>query len=287
MPQIPISIHRADCLHWLQAQRRLTVDLTFLDPPFNQGHFYRHFDDKQEEAVYWRWMTQVLAALHDKTSEGGAVYFMQREKNSEYVLTALRDSGWHLQNLLIWKKMTSAVPSAQRFGKQYQVIAYATKGRRARVFNKLRIDLPCAAHQKVPRKGGVFVTDVWDDIRELTSGYYAGSEPLRTAAGARFHKEQSPVALLARIILSSSLPGDMVLDPFAGTGTTLVTAAQLDRKAVGIEIDADNVASVRQRLTARRPADDLAKLRAYYCHTPNLDAIWNSDAAPLRLPRAG
>ena len=281
------SIHCADCLRWLRTQKRLSAELTFLDPPFNQGHFYRHFNDRQEDAAYWKWMTEVLAAVHDSTAPGGAVYFMQREKNSEHVLAALRESGWHLQNLLIWKKMTSAVPSALRFGKQYQVIAYATKGARPRVFNKLRINLPVAAHHKVPRKDGVFVTDVWDDIRELTSGYYAGSEPLRTAAGARFHKEQSPVALLARIVLSSSLPGDVVLDPFAGTGTTLVTARQLDRKSIGIEVDAENVSRVRQRLAKLRPADDLGKLRDYYCHTPNIDAIWGGAPPLLAVANAG
>lgn len=264
----------ADCLQWLSRQKKPCADLVFLDPPFNQGHFYRHFNDRQDSGDYWQWISQILAQLCDKTTDGGAIYFMQREKNSEFLLSALRSSNWMLQNLIIWKKMASAVPGGSRYGKQYQIIAFATKGPRPRVFNKLRIDPMPAPHHKTPRKNGVYVTDVWDDIRELTSGYYAGSEPLRTSAGERFHKEQSPVALLARIILSSSLAGDTVLDPFAGTGTALVAARQLGRKSIGVEIDADNIAGIKQRLAQRRPADDMAKLRHYYRFTPNIEAVW-------------
>jgi DNA modification methylase len=75
-------------------------------------------------------------------------------------------------------------------------------------------------------ENGVYVTDIWDDIRELTSGYFAGDEAIRLENGERFHKQQSPIALLLRIILSSTQIGDTVFDPFAGTGTTLVTAYQ-------------------------------------------------------------
>jgi DNA modification methylase len=72
----------------------------------------------------------------------------------------------------------------------------------------------------------MFITDVWEDIRELTSGYFAGEEAIRDEKGERFHKQQAQVALLARIILSSTQASDWVLDPFAGTGTTAVVAQQ-------------------------------------------------------------
>ena len=104
------------------------LDLTFLDPPFNQAKEYASHNDDMPEDDYWDWMKRVCKAVYGQTSEGGAVYFMQREKNSEQVLRCLREAGWTLQNLIIWKKLTSAVPMSRRFGKQYQVIAYATKG---------------------------------------------------------------------------------------------------------------------------------------------------------------
>ncbi|MDD9823214.1 MAG: site-specific DNA-methyltransferase [Gammaproteobacteria bacterium] len=276
-----VAIHRADCLQWLE-QAAADIDLTFLDPPFNQGRFYRHFDDRQDEKTYWKWMTDILALLRGKTCAGGAVYFMQREKNAEFVLTALRKTGWTFQNLIIWKKMASAVPCANRFGKHYQVIAAATNGPRAKIFHRLRIDPPLPPNHKQRRENGVFVTDVWDDIRELTSGYYAGGEPIRTDEGERFHKQQAPVALLARIILSSSNPGDTVFDPFAGTGTTLVAASQLNRNAVGVEIDPANIECIKNRVAHVRPDDSVKKHYHYYRHTQGIEKIWGAPAREFK-----
>jgi len=253
-----------------------TIDLTFLDPPFNQAKYYASHNDDMPEEEYWAWMKRILSGIYDLTSNGGAVYFMQREKNAEHVLRILRESGWTFQNLVIWKKMTSAVPSNIRYAKQHQIIAFATKGERPRVFNKLRIDLPLSPHHKVERENGVFVTDVWDDIRELTSGYFAGEEPLRNGNGERFHKQQSPVELLARIILSSSNPRDLVVDPFSGTGTTSVVAEQLGRDSIAIELDETNVDAIKRRLMEKRPADDLSRLAEYYRFTENLSHIWPS-----------
>ena len=268
-------VHQGNCLEWL-CQTQATIDLTFLDPPFNQGRDYRFFDDSQDPEEYWAWMTNILEQLRVITSDGGAVYFMQREKNTEFVLAALRNSGWTFQNLIIWKKMTSAVPSTNRFGKHYQIIAAATNGKRPRVFNRLRIDPPLQPHWKQARENGVYLTDIWNDIRELTSGYFAGDEPVRTNSGERFHKQQSPIALLARIILSSSIPGDTVCDPFAGTGTTLVAANQLQRNSIGIEMDPINVSCIEERFENFRISDDLLKYYDYYRFTENIREIWGT-----------
>lgn len=252
------------------------IDLTFLDPPFNQKKDYRFFNDDLSETEYWNMMTDISKKIYDKTNVGGAIYFMQREKNTENVLKCLRESGWNLQNLIIWKKKTSAVPCSNRFGKHYQIIAYSIKGKKAKVFNKLRIDPELPANYKQGYTNGVFVTDVWDDIRELTSGYFAGDEAIRDDIGERFHKQQSPVSLLLRIILSSTLQNEVVFDPFSGTGTTLVVAKQLNRKYLGIEIDPENVKCIEDRLNILRDSDDIRKYLKYYRHTENLDKIWVS-----------
>ncbi len=252
--------------------------LTFLDPPFNQGKDYAYFDDDLPPAEYWQWLTDICAKVYDLTVDGGAIYFMHREKNAEHVLRCLRETGWTLQNLIVWQKRTSAVPNRWRYGKAYQILAFATKGRRPRVFHRLRIDAPLRPEYRYEREEGVFVTDVWDDIRELTSGYYAGEEALRRPDGMRLCTQQAPVALLLRILLASTQPGDWVLDPFAGTGTTLVVAEQLGCNAVGIEIDPQMVEVIRWRLAAKRPADSIAPYRYYYRFTPHLDAIWPPNA---------
>ena len=268
------KVLKEDCLKWFDNYLEKNISLTFIDPPFRQGKDYRFFDDNQPEEKYWAWLKEVLSKVYKITVKGGAVYFMQREKNTENVLRLLREAGWAFQNLIIWKKKTSAVPSEIRYSKQYQIIAFATKSGKPRVFNKLRVDLPIPPDYKYERSNGIYITDVWDDIRELTSGYFAGEEAIRDNKGDRVHTQQSPVALLLRIILSSTLPGDTVLDPFAGTGTTLVVAHQLERNSIGVEIDSEYVKIIKDRLNHLRPADDIMKFYDYYIHTPDLRDIW-------------
>jgi site-specific DNA-methyltransferase (adenine-specific) len=268
------------------------TDLTFLDPPFNQGKEYEYHDDNLAEQDYWKMMYEVCKDLFAVTNDGGALYFMQREKKCEDVLRVMREAGWAFQNLIIWKKFTSAAaPSNIRHAKHYQIIAYGTKGVKPKTFNKLRIDPPRLAHHKYDRDNGMFVTDLWDDIKELTAGYFSGDEALRKSpeyqliradyggyivktVEPRFHKQQSPLALLTRIILTSSNPGDWVFDPFAGTGTTGVAAHQLGRHFTCIDIDPKNVECIKGRIANARKPDDVSRYKADYKCTADLDKIW-------------
>ena len=101
------------------------------------------------------------------------MYFMQPEKSTEHVLRILCESGRHYQDLNVCRKKMSAVPSTIRVGKSNQVIAIATRGYRARTFSRLWTAPPVPQGDN-PRDNGLFVTDVWDDIHELTSEYFAG-----------------------------------------------------------------------------------------------------------------
>jgi len=277
-----IVLHES-CTTALDSKRlEPNIDISFLDPPFNQDKAYNAWDDNLPPAEYWRWMHEICAKVYALTADGGAIYFMQREKNTEFVLQCLRDTGWTFQNLIIWKKKTSAVPGMKRFGKHYQILAFATKGKTPRIFHRLRIDPPLPAGYKHARANGMFVTDVWDDIRELTSGYFAGDEALRDAEGNRLHKQQAPIQLLLRIILSSTNPGDVVLDPFAGSGATLVVAEQLGRKSIGIELDSHNIALIQNRLAEQRASDDVSRFFKDYACTPDLEAIWGESVPPRK-----
>ncbi len=279
------KVLEGDCLKYLSSGSVDNVCLTFFDPPYRQGKDYKFFDDNQSDEKYWSWIKDILHKVYDVTICGGAIYFMQREKNSEKVLRVLRKTGWRFQSLIIWKKKTSAVPCNSRFSKQYQILAYAIKGNAPRVFNKLRVDLPPLPEHKYEHENGVYLTDVWDDIRELTSGYFAGDEAIRNAAGKRVHVQQSPVALLLRIILSSTIPGDVVFDPLAGSGTTLVVARQLERNAIGIEIDPGYVELIKKRLSVLRRADSISRYYNYYRFSPNLKEIWKSKSLATEQTR--
>ncbi len=270
------QIFNGDCVEILPALED-EFDLTFLDPPFNQNKEYSTYFDDLPEEEYWGKMREVCERIFQKTSSGGALYFMQREKNAEQLFRVLRESGWTFQNLIIWKKMTSAVPGKMRFGKSFQIIAFATKGNRPRIFNRLRIEPPLLKNQKYERENGVFVTDIWDDIRELTSGYFAGDEAIRDESGKRFHKQQSPISLLLRIILSSSKVGDKILDPFAGTGTSAIVAKQLQRNSVSIEIDRENAKCIENRIAKLQKSDLVEKYFEKYTCTENLPEIWGED----------
>ena len=103
------TVLHGDCASLLDRQNTDLggVDLTFLDPPFNQDKGYNEWDDNLPETQYWQWMGEVCTKVYHRTASGGAIYFMQREKKTESVLRCLRESGWVFQNLIIWKKKTS------------------------------------------------------------------------------------------------------------------------------------------------------------------------------------
>jgi site-specific DNA-methyltransferase (adenine-specific) len=277
------ELANADVMEWFKRNPSKEFHLSFLDPPFNQGKEYRFFDDDLPHEEYWQWMEEILLEIFKRTVDGGAIYFMQREKNTEFVLNALRKTGWSFQNLIVWKKKTSAVPVTNRFGKHFQIIAYAIKGEKPRTFNRLRISPPLPPEYRYEREAGVFLTDIWDDIRELTSGYFAGDEAIRAENGERFHKQQTPIALLLRIVMSSTKVGDTVFDPFAGTGTTLVVAKQLKRNSIGIDIDPDNVKLIRQRIKAKRAPDDISRYFDYYRYTERLTSIIGMEEQPTSV----
>ncbi|MCL4511876.1 MAG: hypothetical protein M1470_12515 [Bacteroidetes bacterium] len=114
------------------------------------------------------------------------------------------------------------------------------------------------------------------DLTFFDPPFNQGGEAIRDKNNERFHKQQSPIALLLRIVLSSSKPGDTIFDPFAGTGTTLVVANQLQRRSVGIEIDPENIECIQQRLTSLRDADDSERFRKDYICTEDINRIWGS-----------
>ena len=100
------QIIQGDCVNLLKScQIKEEVDLTFLDPPFNQKKEYASCDDNLPDEKYWQFMKDVCSGVYQITAEGGAVYFMQREKNTEFVLRCLRETGWTLQNLIIGKNL--------------------------------------------------------------------------------------------------------------------------------------------------------------------------------------
>ena len=104
-----IKLIKGDSLNYLRnISEEGNFDLTFLDMPFNQGKDYYEFNDNMDVNDYWKWMKEVCHLIFLQTSKGGCIYFMQREKNTQQVLETLSSTGWKFQNLIIWKKKSSA-----------------------------------------------------------------------------------------------------------------------------------------------------------------------------------
>lgn len=295
------TIWPADCLNFLEGLQILekpeVFDLTFFDPPFNQGKDYANHDDNMEWNEYWAWLQKVMFKIWQHTKEGGAIYFMHREKHMGNLMMALEGARWTVQNVIIWRKMTSATPCKIRYNKQYQPIIFATKGNRPAVFNTLRFNRPLDPHQTKERDKGVQLTDVWDKVRELTSGYLAGTEALRwgesyrlskdgkiggesISYGAgdgkeRIHKQQAPLHLLLRIILSSTNPGGIVFDPFLGSGTSAVVAKQTFRHYIGCENNPAMAKIATARTQHIRYVDDVKeRFWNQYRTTEKIHYIW-------------
>ena len=262
-----------DCLNVLNIGEIKNIHLTIFDPPFNQGKEYEYHDDNMETEEYWEWIEEILTRIYELTEEGGAIYFMHREKNVGKIFNLMQKIGWTYRNLIIWRKMSKSPPITNAFSKRYQIIFYGIKGNRPRVFNQLHCDAPMVSWHKIPYRRGISVDDVWYDIRELTSGFLGGNEVIRETNGHKVHLQQMPLSLPARMILTSTMPGDLVLDPTAGTGTSLIAAKQLNRSAIAIDIDPKNCEVIRKRLPIAK-YDNIDNLYYDYRFTPEIDKIW-------------
>jgi site-specific DNA-methyltransferase (adenine-specific) len=274
MESVECKIIEGNSFEWVHNNKSLKFDLTFFDPPFNRKKYYRIINDNIRPDIYWASIEEMLDLIYERTSYGGSMYFLHREKEIDYLLSSLKDTKWNIKNLIIWKKKSAPPPIKNHYNKQYQIITYAIKGKRPKIFNKIRIDKQIPSNYKLPKNNGYQLTDVWDDIRELTSGFFAGNEVLRDIDGNRDHLQQTPVGILLRILLCSTTPGDFVFDPMAGIGTTAIVAKQLKRNSINIEIDPLNVRTIERRVEQIREADCIERYYNYYRHTPNLSDIW-------------
>ena len=197
-----------------------TVDLLLTDPPFGvsynadarPGNRSRRFEALANDGLapeqYERWFGSVLEAI--RLPPGVSFYIFYADAMAEWVRRALRESRFHVAAGLIWHK-TASVMSRSDFHWQHEVIAYGWR--------------TGAPHRWY---GGRKQSTVW----QFPTDHVAGGPDHRYA-----HPTQKPVALLERALMNSSRPGDIVLDPFLGSGSTLIAAERLGRRCHGMEIE--------------------------------------------------
>jgi len=218
--------------------------LGFADPPFNVDYEYIAYDDKRRDYPQFtrQWIELMAEAIND-----GWLFVMNITKNLELTLVELSRVSC-FGNLIVWPHGTGAIPS-NRFALGWQAIAAYRKGEA--IFNAKAEVMPTVISDE--RGGGINprgrVTDVWDDIRPVVAGSRAVAEAiLEDGRKAKIHHAQMPIALPERAIKFGTKQGMIVLDPFLGSGTTLVACQRLGRRGRGIEICAPYVSVALQRL---------------------------------------
>jgi len=248
------KIIHGDCLAALGDIADQSVDLVFADPPYNlqlSGDLSRpdqtHVDAVKDAwdqfdsfAAYDAFTTAWLTEARRILKPDGAIWVIGSYHNIFRVGTILQDLDYWILNDVVWRK-TNPMPNfrGRRFTNAHETLIWAARSQKSRhIFNyeamkALNDDVQMRSDWELP--------------------LCTGGERLKQADGKKAHPTQKPESLLARVILASTRRGDVILDPFFGTGTTGAVAKKLNRQFIGIEQDAAYVDIARKRIAKVTP----------------------------------
>lgn len=250
------KIIHGDCVTVLRSLADQSVDLVFADPPYNLqlSRDLSRPDQTHVDAVRDAWDQFDSFAAYDAFTKiwlsearrvlkpDGAIWVIGSYHNIYRVGTMLQDLDFWILNDVVWRK-TNPMPNfrGRRFTNAHETLIWAARSQRSRhVFN---YEAMKALNEDVQMRSD------W----ELP--LCTGGERLKQADGKKAHPTQKPESLLARVILASTRRGDVILDPFFGTGTTGAVAKKLARGFIGIEQDAAYVEIAHQRIAGVMPID--------------------------------
>ncbi|TNF18543.1 MAG: site-specific DNA-methyltransferase [Rhodobacteraceae bacterium] len=236
-PVLPLNtILAGDCIKEMNRLPENSVDLIFADPPYNlqlKGDLHRpdnsrvdavddHWDQFASFAAYDRFTRDWLKAARRLLKPNGAIWVIGSYHNIFRVGAALQDQGYWILNDVVWRK-SNPMPNfrGKRFTNAHETMIWASKAEGAKyTFNYEALK---ALNE------GIQMRSDW--VLPICNG----GERLKDEAGDKAHPTQKPQALLHRVLVGSTNPGDVVLDPFFGTGTTGAVAKMLGRDWIGIE----------------------------------------------------
>jgi modification methylase len=249
-----------DCLTELRKIPSGSIDLVFADPPYNlqlAGELTRpdkskvdavddHWDKFDSFAAYDHFTKAWLGECRRVLKSDGALWVIGSYHNIFRVGTVLQDLGFWILNDVIWRK-TNPMPNfrGRRFTNAHETLIWASRSEKSK---------PTFHYEAMK----IFNDDV--QMRsDWTLPLCTGGERLKNAQGDKLHPTQKPEALLHRVLLATTHPGDIVLDPFFGTGTTGAAAKQLGRRFIGIEREDTYAAEAMARIAATNelPAEAL------------------------------
>jgi site-specific DNA-methyltransferase (adenine-specific) len=246
-PVTPSTLIWGDCLEVLPYITSRSVDLVFADPPFNIGYEYDEYRDNLTTDAYLEWTRTWMNQVNRILKPDGTFWLaMGDEYVAELKIIATHELAFHLRSWVVWH-YTFGVNVKKGFSRSHTHLLHLTKNRQRFTFNADDIKVPSARQRvyndKRAKEGGRLPDNTWilrpqeADLFHPTESTWHFSRVCGTF-GERFnfHGCQMPELLMSRIIQASSRPGELVVDPFSGSGTTLVVAKKLDRHYIGIEL---------------------------------------------------
>jgi site-specific DNA-methyltransferase (adenine-specific) len=260
MPE-PNQIIHGDSIQTLNDGPQGWVDLVFADPPFNIGYLYHGYNDERNDTDYLNFSRDWMKAVHRALKPAGSFFLaIGDEYAADLCVIAKRDVGFHLRNWIIWHYTFGQQPK-NKFARSHTHILYFTKDPAVFTFIPDAIRVPSARQTTYgdarANPKGKLPDDVWflrpQEANEPLFAPDGDTWNVSRVCGTFKEREgwhgcQMPIAVLDRIIKSASNPGDIVLDPFNGSGTTVVAAALQGRKYVGIDQSPEYVEYARKRL---------------------------------------
>ena len=253
------QILEGDSVEMMKTLPSASVDIIFADPPYNlqlEGELLRPNNSKVD-AVDDEWDQFESFAAYDKFSrswltearrvlkETGTLWVIGSYHNIFRIGTALQDMGFWMLNDVIWRK-TNPMPNfrGKRFTNAHETLIWCSKGKGAKY--RFNYEAMKALNEDVQMRS--------DWLLPICNG---GERIKNKKDGKKVHPTQKPESLLHRVILSSTEPGDVVLDPFFGTGTTGAVAKKLGRNYIGVERDKDYLTVAKKRISQiTSPADE-------------------------------
>jgi DNA modification methylase len=264
------GIHQGDCVQHLQALPAGSVDLAFADPPFNIGYDYDVYHDKKEHQHYLDWSRRWISAVHCVLKPSGTFWLAIGDDYAAELKLASQEIGFHSRSWVIWY-YTFGVNCKHKFSRSHVHLFYFVKDAKNFTFrsDELENRVP-SARQLVygdsrANPDGRLPDDTWVlRPQDLADCFTADEDTwfFPRVAGtfkerAGFHGCQMPEQLLGRIIRSCSHEGELVLDPFSGSATTVAVAKKLGRQYLAFDLSPEYVARGHARLESISVGDPL------------------------------
>lgn len=244
------KIIRGDVLHVMKSIPTDSVDMAFADPPFNLKKNYGRYKDKRAIEEYVAWCNQWLDEMVRVVKPTGSILVHNIPKWLIYYAAHLNEKAF-FRHWITWD--AAGAPMGKTLLPSHYGILFYVKQPKGFKFFDLRIPhkvcRECSVYLKdyggkkaLMHPFGTLLSDVWSDIHRIRHKVRRDEHPC-----------QLPEHLLERLILMTTEVGDVVLDPFIGTGTTAITAKRLGRKYIGIDIDPAYVKLSKEKLKSVSP----------------------------------